>query len=157
MDLHYSSLPRQPYSNSTGQAIASPLSSPQNNCHRNSSVNNSTSAVDSNANSQKQKNVAFGKQITNLQYLPYSASKSATNIYHHQLVLYQHPEPQSQTALTSSQPIQGLPRHRGVSVPNLGFLKLRQFMHIFFINSNFCVFVWLLTTKQKFARMAFHS
>lgn len=81
--------------------------------------NSSISSTDSNAN-PKQRNVAFGKEITNnLQYLPYSASKSTANIYHHQLVLYQHPEPPS---IIPSQPLsQGFQKQRGVSVPNLGF------------------------------------
>lgn len=108
----------------------------------NPNLNSSISSTDSNAN-LKQRNVAFGKQITNnLQYLPYSASKSATNIYHHQLVLYQHPEPPS---IPSPPLSQGFQKQRGVSVPNLGFphmLFLYKQTH-FFLYINLFEFVCL--------------
>lgn len=67
-----------------------------------------TAAVDNNAN-PKQRNVAFGKNFHQL--LPSSASKSTSNVYHHQLVLFQHPHLLAKN----------LQNQRGFSVPNLGF------------------------------------
>lgn len=58
--------------------------------------------------------VAFGKQLKNI---PYSATKSATNIYHHQLVLYQQPDSASIVSPLLNYDSQ---KQRGVSVPNLG-------------------------------------
>lgn len=115
VDIQYNSLPRPSFPNSPASNNSTLNSSGR---APSSSTNSSLSTtIDSNAN-PKQRNVAFGKQITN--HLPYSASKSATNIYHHQLVLYQHPEP---TPSIPSPPISHSfqQKQRGVSVPNLGF------------------------------------
>lgn len=132
-DIQYNSLPRASYASNTTVTLqsggGSPLATLNNGGLRASSAN---SSIDSNAN-PKQRNVAFGKQITNLQYLPYSTSKSATNICHHQLVLYQHPD--SAPAIPSSSLRQNFQTQRGVSVPNLGFLVV----FYFFSFTNFCL------------------
>lgn len=49
--------------------------------------------------------------------LPQSATKSASNIYHHQLVLYQPPDLSTNV---SQSLCHGIQKQRGVSVPNLG-------------------------------------
>lgn len=107
VDLHYSSLPRQTFpaavnlqpltTNGTGGCITNGAQSPP------------PPIVDNNAN-PKQRNVAFGKHF---QLCPSNASKSASNVYHHQLVLYQHP--------TAHHTMTGFQNQRGYSVPNLGF------------------------------------
>lgn len=99
VDLHYSSLPRQAYPSS--------VTVPTNSTTGSSTAVSGNQVVDNNAN-PKQRNVAFGK---NFHLLPSSASKSASNVYHHQLVLYQHP----------TQLLKGFQNQRGFSVPNLGF------------------------------------
>lgn len=104
-DIHYNSLPR-----ASAPTTSTPI---QSSC---SSANNSS--IDSNAN-PKRNAVAFGKQLMN-QYIPHSATKSASNICHQQMVLCQHPEPTS----ISPSLCHGFQKQKGVSVPNLGSPKL---------------------------------
>lgn len=137
VDIQYNSLPRPSFPNSPASNNSTLNSSGR---APSSSTNSSLSTtIDSNAN-PKQRNVAFGKQITN--HLPYSASKSATNIYHHQLVLYQHPEP---TPSISSPPISHnfQQKQRGVSVPNLGFY-VHKTNYYFFYSMQMLLFYFLI-------------
>ncbi|XP_055307823.1 liprin-beta-1 isoform X2 [Sitodiplosis mosellana] len=101
VDIHYNSLPR-----ASAPTTSTPIQSAS------SSANNSSS-IDSNAN-PKRNAVAFGKQLMN-QYIPHSATKSASNICHQQMVLCQQPEPTS----TSPSLCDGFQKQKGVSVPNL--------------------------------------
>lgn len=57
--------------------------------------------------------------------LPQSATKSASNIYHHQLVLYQ---PADSSVNTSQSMCHGFQKQRGVSVPNLGSFYTAKFL-----------------------------
>lgn len=106
VDIQYNSLPRA----SAITASSTPIQSGCNSANNSPSNGNS---CDTNANPKQRNVVAFGKQLTNI---PYSATKSATNIYHHQLVLYQQPDSSSIVS-----PCHGFQKQRGVSVPNLGF------------------------------------
>lgn len=144
MELHYNSLPRQSYANAGQTATADTANTSCNGIRGSSTLTSSTSGspsiTDNNANPKQHRAVAFGKQINSLQYsLPYSASKSATNIYHHQLVLYQQQQniqqqlqdPSSSTLMLASRSSPppghgGFPKQRGVSVPNLGFWQIKN-------------------------------
>lgn len=125
VDLHYNSLPRQGHASGAVTSLSNPASiATLNNCIRggHSGATATNERTDNNAN-PKQRAVAFGKPFNSLHYsLPYSASKSATNIYHHQMVLYQQPDASSFVASSASLPLgtHGLTQQRGVSVPNLG-------------------------------------
>ncbi|XP_031616692.1 liprin-beta-2 isoform X5 [Contarinia nasturtii] len=97
VDIHYNSLPR-----ASLPTTSTPIQSGCNSAN--------SSIIDSNAN-PKRNAVAFGKQLTN-QYIPHSATKSASNICHQQMVLYQQPKPTSSLC-------HGFQKQKGVSVPNL--------------------------------------
>lgn len=99
MDIHYNSLPRSSVVNTSSPI---PLGgSPGSNSTHDSNANPSRNAV------------AFGKQLTN-QYIPHSATKSASNICQQQMIVYQPPEPTPSS-------YHGFHKQKGVSVPNLGF------------------------------------
>lgn len=107
VDIQYNSLPR-----ATGATTSTPIQSGANDSVNDTSSNGNS--IDSNANLKQRNMVAFGKQLKNI---PYSATKSATNIYHHQLVFYQQPDSAS---IVSPLLNYGSQKQRGVSVPNLG-------------------------------------
>lgn len=112
MDIHYNSLPR-----TTVPTTSTPIQSGS------SSANNSS--IDSNAN-PKRNAVAFGKQLYN-QYIPHSATKSASNICHQQMVLCQQPEP---TSIMSPSLCHSFQKQKGVSVPNLGLPNYPQYSRV---------------------------
>lgn len=139
VDIHYNSLPR-----ASAPTTSTPI---QSAC---SSANNSAS-IDSNAN-PKRNAVAFGKQLLN-QYIPHSATKSASNICHQQMVLYQQPEP---TSISPSSLCHGFQKQKGVSVPNLGFTTIIQhnlpffFAHaVPFTLSPFSSFFYFLSSHTR--------
>lgn len=157
VDIQYNSLPRASFTSTNNVPIQSTSPSLNNGGIRgqSSSTNSSISTTDSNAN-PKQRNVAFGKQLNNLQYLPYSASKSATNIYHHQLVLYQQtPEPTQSSIPSQAQPLcDSFQKQRGVSVPNLGLFSV---VLITFYYRQALVLLFLIINTFSFLFVFFNS
>lgn len=96
VDVHYNSLPRSSIPNTS------------------SPIHYGGTSIDSNAN-LKRNQVAFGKQLIN-QYIPHSATKSASNICHQQMVQ------QAELKLKMSSLLcHDFHNQKGVSVPNLGF------------------------------------
>lgn len=150
VDLHYNSLPRQSQPSGAISSVlrGSPSISTLNNGIRAGHSVTVANTTDNNAN-HKQRAVAFGKQINSLQYsLPHSASKSATNIYHHQVVLYQQPGPSSPLPPRSSPPPGShVPKQRGASLPNLGFCEYTDN----FIKRVLFSFCFRLTTAWRYS------
>lgn len=101
---------------STGNS-STPITSNHHMTDSANSITNSSPITDANANPKQQRSVAFGKHFDNL----HNGGVSCSNVYHHQLVLYQHPHLQQR--LQQTHPLNGLQKHRGFSVPNLGFYK----------------------------------
>lgn len=143
VDIHYNSLPR-----ANAPTTSTPI---QSGC---SSANNSPATInDSNAN-PKRNAVAFGKQLMN-QYIPHSATKSASNICQQQMVLYQQPEP---TSISPSM-CHGFQKQKGVSVPNLGLPNTHTQNHFsfFFLLVSFTLLLFLLLFFLNFVFVVPHT